>query len=279
MQGMVACPWMELPAGFEGDFARGKRARWLLAALAVALVVIHFGQALQRAEIPFQIDYAEGTVLAGSCGLSRTAAVSGPGSGAMALPYGPVGYWLAAGVVKATGLSLVGPRCLVLGFAVMAAAILAGLTRALGGSRPSAQYSRQGSSAIRSSGYWLPLLRVDLLSAALSLAGLYVFVRWRSLVLAAVLFVAALFTKQTAVAAPLACVVALALERQWRSLGILAALASALAVLLAWSLGPYAYFHLYSRTVTRSISSVIWTTCGSSSAVHWCCCWLSRTGS
>ncbi len=162
----------------------------------------------------------------------------------MLSPYGPVGYWAAAAVVKATGLSLAGPRLLVIGFALAAAALLVGLTRRMGGSRSVGAVFAAAFFCHPVVWIWLPLLRVDLPSVALSLAGLYVFARWRSLVLAAVLFVAAVFTKQTAIAAPLACVVALALERQWRFIGILAADACALAVLLAASLGPYAYFHL-----------------------------------
>ena len=68
---------------------------------------------------------------------------------------------------------------------------------------------------------WSAFVRVDLPALALSVTGLGVFLLWRrraGLVIAAVIFVAAAFTRQTAVLAPLACAVMLLLRDRRRLL-------------------------------------------------------------
>ncbi len=68
---------------------------------------------------------------------------------------------------------------------------------------------------------WSAFVRVDLPALALSATGLGVFLLWRrraGLVIAALIFVAAAFTRQTSVLAPLACAVMLLLLRDRRRL-------------------------------------------------------------
>lgn len=75
---------------------------------------------------------------------------------------------------------------------------------------------------------WSPLVRVDFPALSLTLAGLLAFVlspRCLNLALAGLLFTAAAYTRQTAVLAPLACAVALAVHDRRR---------------LAWFIGPAA---------------------------------------
>ena len=87
---------------------------------------------------------------------------------------------------------------------------------------------------------WSPLLRVDMLALALSLAGLYVLARGsatqRDLVISALLLVGAIYTRQSyALAAPLAAFVWLWTHDRRRAIG-LAALVGGLSLVLFFAL-------------------------------------------
>jgi len=202
---------------------------------------------VDRARIPFQIDYAEGTILAVAMNMLHGNPIyPAPGPFPIVLsPYGPVVYLLVALLLKAFGVSLLWPRLVVLCAALGSSALIFGMTRAFGG--------RASIGAVFGAAFfcspivwiWLPLVRIDFFAITLALSGLCVFGRrGHRLALAAGLFVAAVLTKQSAIAAPMACCVELLLERRWRDgLRFVACLAG-LGVLALLLLGPDAEFHL-----------------------------------
>ena len=91
---------------------------------------------------------------------------------------------------------------------------------------------------------WVPNMRVDMTALWLSLLGFFVCLRWpgaRGCAVAAVVFVAALFTKQTMIAAPTATVGALLLAKRTREAAtmvvVMAAIGGGLVSLLAAATG------------------------------------------
>ncbi len=99
---------------------------------------------------------------------------------------------------------------------------------------------------------WVPGMRVDMLGLALSLIGTWMFLegsRRRSLrYLAFLIFVAALFTKHTLVAAPLACWMVAAIEdrKEAFKLAAFAAALSAIAfVFMQWATNGQFFVHLF----------------------------------
>jgi hypothetical protein len=130
--------------------------------------------------------------------------------------YGPVFYYVMAPLVKWFGLSFTAPRILVLASGLTVAVLLVLLLRhwtkswviALGFG-----LSFLAASLVRD---WVHVLRVNLFGAVLALTGLYVFTKTRSLIWPALLFLAALFTEITFLAAPVACICYLLLAGERR---------------------------------------------------------------
>jgi len=116
----------------------GLEALLLTAAVLCGAAVLW--QAYTRAAHPFELAYTEGNVLsAGARVASGLSAYPDPASFPYALnPYGPVGYLLTAAGIRLFGVSLFGPRLLVLLAGVIAVFAIAGLTRRLGASGESA---------------------------------------------------------------------------------------------------------------------------------------------
>ena len=141
-------------------------------------------------------------------------------------------------------MSLPATRLVAFAAGLVAAAAIVPLTAALGGSRRAAALLAAAFFCHPVLWIWLPLLRVDFIAVACALLGLYAFARHRSLVLASVCFAAAALTKQTAVAAPIACALELALERRWRDLGVLTGATGGLGLVVLAALGPGAWVHL-----------------------------------
>ena len=105
---------------------------------------------------------------------------------------------------------------------------------------------------------WAPFMRVDMLAVALSLFGLVAafkaLERPRLIHLAALLFVAAVYTKQTSIAAPVATfAVLIALRPRLAMQGIAACLALGLAALLTlgWLTDGGFYRHIFLYNVNR----------------------------
>jgi hypothetical protein len=191
----------------------------LVAAVVLLAVATRLRFAFIKAMLPFELDYEEGNVLNAAYRiLHHQTPYPDPGSFPYTLnPYGPVGYSLAAFGLKILGLSFFGPRLLVFIAGLLILLLIARLTVSFGG------YREIGvlfgclficSPLLR---LWFPLLRVDLWAILWSLFGLYIFsVRPRLWWLACALFVIALLTKPTAIAAPAACVMELLLRRRLR---------------------------------------------------------------
>jgi len=230
----------------------------LLACCACA-VAIRCWQAVDRARIPFQIDYAEGTILAVALNILHGNPIyPAPGPFPIVLaPYGPVTYLLVALLLKTFGVSLIWPRLLILCSTLGSSALVLGITRAFGG--------RASAGAVFGAAFfcspivwiWLPLVRIDFVAVTLALSGLCVFGRrGHRLALAAVLFVAAVMTKQSAIAAPMACCIELLVERRWRDCLRFVAYLGGLGALALLMLGPNAAFHLVLLGY-RDVSSAV----------------------
>ena len=173
----------------------------------------------QRAFIPHSVDYEEGNVLNAAVRINQgLTPYPDPHSWPVILnPYGPVPYYAIAVPVRIWGPAFAPARMVmviatVIG-AVFIAVILWYLTRS---PLVAATFGTMYVSFLLIQ-HWMPVLRVDLLGITIVLAGLYVFIAkpewwW----LAAALFVIALFTKYSLLAAPAACFVYLLAQREWK---------------------------------------------------------------
>jgi hypothetical protein len=185
------------------------------------LFVVRIYCAYQRACVPFELDYEEGNVLnAGLRLLQHQTLYPAPGSFPYIVnPYGPVGYLVTSLGIRISGLSLLGPRLLVLFSGVLIVLLVVRLLRHFGVEGHIAWLFGLLYLCSATVWNWYPLLRVDFWAILLSLSGIYVFVAYpRFRYVSALLFAAALLTKPTALAAPTACVIELVIERRFRQL-------------------------------------------------------------
>lgn len=173
----------------------------------------------QRTLIRHTVDYEEGNVLNAAVRINQgLTPYPDPNSWPVVLnPYGPVPYYLVAVPVHFWGPSFA-PARMVMVIAAMLGALFVGLI--LHHETRSALVAWTFGSMYVSFlliQHWMPVLRVDLLGITIVLAGLYVFVRKPRLWwLAVALFVAALFTKYSLIAAPLACFAYLVSQKEWK---------------------------------------------------------------
>jgi hypothetical protein len=113
--------------------------------------------------------------------------------------------------------------------------------------------------------YWAPMMRVDMLAVALSLLGLVAAFkaidRPPLILVASLLFVAAVYTKQTAIAAPVATFAALLVTRPKLALQGIAtctALGMAALIVLSWLTDGGFYRHVFLYNVNRIELSRLW---------------------
>ncbi len=168
----------------------------------------------ERLFTPHELGYGEGIVLY-QCGKITEAGMAYPrleDYPHIVFHYPPV-YCYASRVVSGSGLDLLLAGRVVsylsmVGIAALAAALAwAAIPTRFGNLARSAGASMVALSfGLRSVLGWTPQMRVDLLGLFLVFAGVYLFVRGRRMA-AFVLFVLALYTKQTFLAAPAACLV------------------------------------------------------------------------
>ena len=169
--------------------------------------LVTLGRAALVVPIPYALDFGEGPLLAGSVrvahGLSLyPAATELP---YVINPYGPVPYYVAGLCVKLFGVSFTAPRILIVISGIWCAALVALLVYQWGGELLVSlafgllYLSRPVMTE------WLPIFHVDFIGLALSMTGLYLFVKPRRWYLSIPFFVAALFCKFLLVSAPLAC--------------------------------------------------------------------------
>lgn len=200
-------------------------AEFALLAAVVAGFVETLRFAASYVSLPFAVNFAEGVVLSGAAraadGLTPYPPIGHPPY--VVNIYGPVFYYALAPLVRWFGLEFTAPRLFVIASGLAVAFFLILLLRhwteswvvALGFG-----LCFLGVPLIR---HWIYVLRVDLFGLALTLAGLYVFTIGKRSIWPALLFLAALYTKVTFLAAPVACILYLILSgerrRTWRFLG------------------------------------------------------------
>jgi hypothetical protein len=202
--------------------------------------------------IPYQLDYGEAEVLHSAirmvCGESIYPAMGGYPY--VNTPYPPLYIALCAAALRLTGPGLLLGRLIsmVSGAAVLcfAAAIVWRETR----SRSAAALAPALLLSVGFFDYWIMLMRVDALALALSMLGLLLALRRRH-VAAALVFAAAICTRQSALAAPAAVILTLALERRWRD-ALRFAIVLALPVVIAFAaimLATRGWFYAHAFTV------------------------------
>ena len=221
----------------------------IIIGLTFLCTVVRFIYAYRRAGIPFQLEYEEGNILnAGFRILHGASPYPFPGSFPYVLnPYGPVAYLLTATAMKLLGMSLFGPRLLVLFAGLGVALLIVLISKALGVRIEIASLLGLFYLCSPVMWEWLPLLRVDLWAVFLTLAGLYVFlVNRRLCAAAAFIFALALLTKHTMVAAPAACLAELIVERKWRTALVFSGVTAATVAIGVWlaSFRGFPVFHL-----------------------------------
>jgi len=228
-------------------------SEWVMAGCIVAAAVLTVWRAVGEARLPFQLDYEEGNILNAAVRLaSGHSPYPDPHAYPNALdPYGPIGYWLAAACMRLAGVSFLLPRLLMLACGLAIALLLVLLARAWTGSAVLAVAFGLYFLANGVTRDWLPLMRIDLLAIAFTLAGLWLCLRTegRAWLPSGLLFALALFVKYTALAAPAACVLYLLVRREFRRAfllaGTLAALCLAGFLTMQAATGGLFFFHMF----------------------------------
>jgi len=191
--------------------------RVLLLLVGIACLAIRLEISYARAASPFQADYEEGNILNAAFRIIHgLTPYPPPGSFPYTLNcYGPVGYLLSAVGIKIFGLSLFGPRLLVLLAGAGVVFLIAALTRTLGGRWDVGFLAALSFLCAPLVFFWLPTLRVDFWAILLSLLGLYIFAKFpRAWPLPGLVFGLGLLTKHTAIAAPVAVFLELLAQRK-----------------------------------------------------------------
>ena len=233
--------------GFRARFLHWCEVFLLASAIAGALASVVNG--LRELQLPVQSNYEEGNVLNAAVRITHgLTPYPDPRAYPNVLnPYGPVPYYLMAIPVKFWGLSFTVPRLLILGCGVLISLLLVLLVRCWAESWLLALGFGLFYLCTRTVHNWLFLLRVDLIAAVLTLAGFCVFaLRPRRWAWAVLLFAAALFTKQTALAAPAACFLYLLAQKEWRRAAAFAALlaglgTTGLVAMHVWTHGAFTF--------------------------------------
>jgi len=225
--------------------------------LAFICLIIRLKYLYGRTLVPFQLDYEEGNILNAALRLLHGATpYPDPRTFPYILnPYGPAGYALTALGIKTFGLSLFGPRLFVLLAGVGIAVLIAALTRSFTGQWKIGLLLGALYLCLPQTWDWLPILRVDFWAVFFSLLGLYLFTSFpRAWYLPAIVFALALLTKQTAIAAPLACMADLIVQRKLkRALAFGTILAGAILTCLLPMDGHYAFHLIYTHPDPYSI--------------------------
>jgi hypothetical protein len=239
-----------------------------LAAIVLSLHAAYLILLIVRAgRFPFELDYGEGIVWQ-----QMRLIVAGQAYGridefpAIVFHYPPIFHLLAAGLHGATGLDELAAGRLVSVTATALICLLAGMIifrslRRETGSRAAIVCAVIGGLVILS--FWpvqkvSVLMRVDMVAVAFSFAGVFFALCARSqprfIYLAALCFVAAVFTKQTAIAAPAAAFLTLLIASPKTALaGIATTLLVGLTILmtLAWITDGNLLRHIFLYNINR----------------------------
>lgn len=212
-----------------------------------ACVMVRLHTTYMRAAFPFQVDYEEGNILnAGLRILHGLTPYPAPGSFPYVVNcYGPIGYWLTAAALKVFGLSLFGPRLVILMAGLGTAMLLSMITSHLGGTRDDGMLAGLSFLCAPLVYYWMPTLRVDFLAIFFSLAAIYVWSRSRRMwPIAALLLAVAILTKHTAMAALVAILLELVTQKNTRRAAAFLVLSSSVVAICMAALGRHFVFAL-----------------------------------
>ena len=217
----------------------------LVSGLAVAGLALRLLMACNAAAFPYQLDYEEGNILnAGNRILHGETPYPEPGSFPYILnPYGPIGYVLTALAVKAFGLSLYGPRLMVVLESLAVALLIAALVKRLGGVWPFGLVCRilvrlHAAGVVLDS---VPARRST--GAGLRPSGPVLFAR-RPGVGSAIALGCVVLTKHSVAAGLATCFVTLAAQRQWKQAIEMLAVLCAVALVGFAASGGAPSFHL-----------------------------------
>lgn len=227
-------------------------SKWMAAAFALVMAgyaAVAVADAFHLLRVPMELDYEEGNVLnAGLRIVQGLTPYPDPHGWPVAFnPYGPLAYLSTAALIKVFGVSFTAPRVFVVLCAVGVAGLLMVLLRHFGNSWSAAIGFGCLFLCVPTIRTWMPILRVDFLGLALTVAGLCVFFmaprRWY---IAVVFLVAALFVKYSLLAAPASCGLYLVIQRDWKRLGKSLGLGAALVIAgfgaaQIWSGGHFAF--------------------------------------
>lgn len=211
---------------------------------------------VRLARQPYQLDYEEGNVLNAALRInSGLSPYPAPGTWPVVLnSYGPIPYFISALLIRSGEPEFFRPRLAILLAALIVAFEIVLLVSNFANSVLLALSFGAFFLTIPLVQQWAPLLRVDLLGLAFSLAGLVVFCRWPRLHFAAPVLVAlALLCKVTFLAAPATCAVLLIKSKRWRELifggMVFAVVLGACVGALQWSTHGAFLFHQFGTHV------------------------------
>ena len=224
----------------------------LVALCLIYAAVVSLANGVRLAREPYQLDYEEGNILNAAVRVDAgLTPYPPPRTWPVVLnPYGPVPYFISALWLRAREPEFFRPRITSLVATLIVASEIALLA---------AFFTHSFLLGICFGGFfltiplvqqWTPILRVDMLGLAFSLAGFVVFIRLpRQRCFAPLLFALALLCKVTFLAAPIASAFILVRRKQWLELarGTLACgliLGAAIAT-LQWSTHGAFLFHQF----------------------------------
>lgn len=230
--------------------ARAALPRWWVASrVLVVLAIVALGLLALRpfvytwsvaASYPYQLDREEGYILNQAMQLKagRTIYPDLKDYPYTVGNYPPVFPALYAAVLGLGGSGIGVGRFLVMCFVAGIVLAMAGIVHKLTRSPAAAMLAPLLFLVTYELNYWMPFARVDLPALFFSLLGFLLFCRpgTRWLVASAAAFAVAVYTKQTQLAAPLACGAALAWARRWRDLGVFAGVWVGVGALVGFSL-------------------------------------------
>jgi hypothetical protein len=223
----------------------------VLLAFVVAGCICTIRFAAYYLPVPYSLNFEEGIILNAAVRITHGQTPYPPVGGPPYVvdPYGPVFYYTLAPLVKWFGAGFLWPRVLALTAGLAASLFIVLLLRRWTGAWAISLAFGLLYLAMPLERTWSFILRVDFFALALALAGLYGFSKgWRP-IWPALLFLAALYSKPSFIAAPLACWAAAMWggerRRGWTFIGWMAAMGLAGLGALAYFTQGWGLFHIF----------------------------------
>jgi hypothetical protein len=262
--------WQTDAAEREGEVTQRVRSAIIVVAMFALLgwrLMQFLGEGWTALHWPFELDYGEGIVWQ-QANMMFGPGAFGPIDGfpAIVFHYTPFFHVLTLGLSQLTGLDmLIAGRAVALGFTALSGWMIALLAMA---AMP-AEASRRAKIVAASAGalliccmwpvtYWAQLMRVDMPAYFFSLLGFWLglkaFDRPSLIYHAAIAFVAAIYTKQTSIAAPAALFGVMLWLRPalaLRGIAACAVLGSAVLALLTWLTSGGFIRHIFLYNINR----------------------------